>query len=65
MPNRVTRIQCYNEVTNCLNEWIQDFYKKHEELLDAEHVAQTRDDSSKALECLFDILDKYEISKKP
>jgi hypothetical protein len=65
MPNRAIRIQCYNEVMTCLDSWIQEFYKRHEEVLDPEHVEQTRKDSSKALECLFDILDKYEISKKP
>jgi hypothetical protein len=58
------RLQCYAEIKECMSSRIFAYYKKHQDYLhDARSLAAIKE-SVEGLDCIFAILDKYDITEK-
>lgn len=58
------RLSCYAEIRDCMKTGILAYYQAHKDLLGDDRSQRAIKESVQGLECIFAVLDKYEIRAK-
>jgi hypothetical protein len=64
MNANATRLACYAEIRDCMRTRLLSYYQRHKEYLGDERSQIAIKESVDGLNCIFEVLDTYEISKK-
>lgn len=59
------RLECYAAIRDCMKTRLMDYYSRNKSLLGDERSQAAVKESLEGLECIFSVLDKFDISKKP
>jgi hypothetical protein len=62
--NDTARTTCYQEIRICMKDGIAKYYKKYPERLLDERSKEAIDRSMDGLQCIFQVLDKYQIGRE-
>lgn len=55
------RAACYDEIRNCMKDGVTAYYRQHSDRLDDARSKDAIQWSLEGLECIFTVLDKYEL----
>jgi len=58
------RLDCYAELNDCMKKRLLAYYERHQELLGDARSQEAIKESVDGLECIFAVLDKYQITAK-
>jgi hypothetical protein len=65
MAENVARLECYAEIRDCMRTRLLEYYQRHKEYLGDERSQAAIKESVDGLNCIFEVLDTYEIARKP
>jgi hypothetical protein len=58
------RLACYQEIKTCMKTRILEYYQRHQDILGDERSQRAIKESMDGLECIFQVLDNYQIVRR-
>lgn len=58
------RLECYAAIRDCMKTRLLEYYQRHKEFLGDARSQAAMKESLDGLDCIFTVLDGFEISKK-